>query len=68
MTGAYTPAYTKTFAGHQADNAHSAHPFIHPLHHGHRHPLRLLISNQAASGCQDVGGAARYIIECFNVV
>ena len=35
---------------HQAHHAHRAHPPVHPVHHGHRDPLRLLLSHQAAPG------------------
>ena len=43
--------------GHQADHAHRAHPPLHALHHGHRHPLRLLLRHQAAPGRLGARGA-----------
>ena len=42
---------------HQAHHADSPHPPLHPLHHGHRHPLRLLLSHQAAPGGLGTRGA-----------
>ena len=42
---------------HQADHADCPHPPVHPLHHGHGHPLRLLLRHQAASGRLGPGGA-----------
>ena len=42
---------------HQADHAHRAHPPLHALHHGHRHPLRLLLRHQAAPGRLGARGA-----------
>ena len=45
--------------GHKVNHANRADPDLHPLHHGHRHPLRLLQRDQAAAGRQASGAAAR---------
>ena len=40
----------------EADHADAADPAVHDLHHGHRHPLRLLLSHQAAESRAGAGG------------
>ena len=40
----------------EADHADTADPAVHDLHHGHRHPLRLLLSHQAAESRAGAGG------------
>ena len=46
--------------GHQVHHAHSSHPHLHPPHHGHSHPLRILQCYQTVASSQITGATTRF--------
>ena len=52
--------------GHQVHHAHSSHPHLHPPHHGHSHPLRILQCYQTVASSQITGTTTRFGLMNIN--